>query len=94
MGSIKARDPIDQNPVLNEAIKTNKKEDIIATPTLPILPWALLSSSMSFFLFSFQVHEKTILIPLLPLNLLLSGASRSSFTFEWGMFVNNVAIFR
>lgn len=62
-------------------------------PTLPILPWALLASSMSFFLFSFQVHEKTILLPLLPLNLLMSGTSPGSFTFEWGALVNNVAVF-
>lgn len=61
---------------------------------LPILPWAMLSSSMSFFLFSFQVHEKTILLPLLPLNLLLTNARRNSFAFEWGMLVNNVAVFR
>lgn len=64
------------------------------TWTLPILPWALLTSSMSFFLFSFQVHEKTILVPLLPLNLLLSGAHAGSFAFEWGALVNNVAMFR
>ena len=65
-----------------------------APATLPILPWALLSSSMSFFLFSFQVHEKTILLPLMPLNLLMSGAAPGSFTFEWGALVNNVAAFR
>lgn len=64
------------------------------TWTLPILPWALLTSSMSFFLFSFQVHEKTILVPLLPLNLLLSGAHSGSFAFEWGVLMNNVAMFR
>ena len=63
-------------------------------PFLPLLPYALLSSSMSFFLFSFQVHEKTILIPLLPLTLLLSGSSGDSETFEWAALVNNVAVFR
>ncbi|KAH9127097.1 hypothetical protein LEN26_003720 [Aphanomyces euteiches] len=36
---------------------------------------ALFNSSMSFFLFSFQVHEKTILLPLLPATFLLSEAS-------------------
>ncbi|KAF0700144.1 Aste57867_9332 [Aphanomyces stellatus] len=36
---------------------------------------ALFNSSMSFFLFSFQVHEKTILLPLLPVAFLLSEAS-------------------
>lgn len=63
-------------------------------PVLPLLPYALLTSSMSFFLFSFQVHEKTILVPLLPLTLLLSGATNNSFTFELGALVNNVAVFR
>ncbi|PCH40063.1 glycosyltransferase family 57 protein [Wolfiporia cocos MD-104 SS10] len=64
-------------------------------PTLALLPYALLTSSMSFFLFSFQVHEKTILLPLLPLTLLLSGASagEGSETFELGMLVSNVAVF-
>ncbi|KAF7987103.1 hypothetical protein HWV62_289 [Athelia sp. TMB] len=50
----------------------------ITVPTLPLLPYALLTSSMSFYLFSFQVHEKTILVPLLPMTLLLSGASPDS----------------
>ena len=63
-------------------------------PILPLLPYALLASSMSFFLFSFQVHEKTILVPLLPLTLLMSGSAPSSFTFQLGALVNNVAVFR
>ena len=37
---------------------------------LPLLPYALLTCSISFFLFSFQVHEKPTLVPLLPLTLL------------------------
>lgn len=64
------------------------------SPILPLLPYALLGSSMSFFLFSFQVHEKTILVPLLPLTLLLSSAANDSFTFQLGVLVNNVAVFR
>ncbi|KIY45614.1 ALG6, ALG8 glycosyltransferase, partial [Fistulina hepatica ATCC 64428] len=60
---------------------------------LSLLPYALLSTSMAFFLFSFQVHEKTILVPLLPLTLLLSGANPDSDTFAWGALVNNVAAF-
>ncbi|KAI0345967.1 hypothetical protein BDW22DRAFT_1370359 [Trametopsis cervina] len=63
------------------------------SPLLPLLPYALLGSSMSFFLFSFQVHEKTILVPLLPLTLLLSSAANDSFTFQLGALVNNVAMF-
>ncbi|KAJ7505307.1 glucosyltransferase [Mycena galericulata] len=63
------------------------------TPFLPLLPYALLTSSMSFFLFSFQVHEKTILLPLLPITLLLSGAPMDSTVFGWGVLANNVAVF-
>ncbi|KAG6884958.1 hypothetical protein C0993_007073 [Termitomyces sp. T159_Od127] len=63
------------------------------TPFLPLLPYALLTSSMSFFLFSFQVHEKTILLPLLPITLLLSGAHVDSAVYSWGVLVNNVAVF-
>ncbi|KAJ7459872.1 glycosyltransferase family 57 protein [Mycena latifolia] len=63
------------------------------TPILPLLPYALLTSSMSFFLFSFQVHEKTILLPLLPITLLLSGAPIDSTVFGWGALANNVAVF-
>ncbi|KAF9463046.1 glucosyltransferase [Collybia nuda] len=62
-------------------------------PFLPLLPYALLTSSMSFFLFSFQVHEKTILLPLLPITLLLSGAHVDSSVFSWGALVNNTAVF-
>ncbi|ETW81711.1 glycosyltransferase family 57 protein [Heterobasidion irregulare TC 32-1] len=59
----------------------------------PVLLHALLSSAMSFFLFSFQVHEKTILLPLMPLSLLLSGAAQGSTAFKMGALVNNVAVF-
>ncbi|THU87032.1 hypothetical protein K435DRAFT_731058 [Dendrothele bispora CBS 962.96] len=62
-------------------------------PILSLLPYALLNSSLSFFLFSFQVHEKTILLPLMPLMLLSSGAVPESTTFAWGALVTNVAVF-
>ncbi|KAG9308454.1 glycosyltransferase family 57 protein [Chiua virens] len=62
-------------------------------PTLPLLPYALLTTSMSFFLFSFQVHEKTILLPLLPLTLLLSGAMPGEEVFAWGALGNVVGVF-
>ncbi|KAI0648106.1 glucosyltransferase [Trametes meyenii] len=63
------------------------------TPLLPLLPYALLTSSLSFFLLSFQVHEKTVLVPLLPMTLLLSGSSPDEQTFQLGMLMNNVAVF-
>ncbi|OSX59916.1 glycosyltransferase family 57 protein [Postia placenta MAD-698-R-SB12] len=62
-------------------------------PIMALLPYALLTSSMSFFLFSFQVHEKTILLPLMPLTLLLSGAGEGSETREVGALASNVAMF-
>ncbi|KAF9013270.1 glucosyltransferase [Cyathus striatus] len=72
---------------------TGKKNEKEHTPFLPLLPYALLSSSMSFFLFSFQVHEKTILLPLMPVTLLLSGAHVDAAVYSWGVLVNNVAVF-
>ncbi|KAJ7600668.1 glucosyltransferase [Mycena floridula] len=68
-------------------------EAVTPTPLLPLLPYTLLSSSLSFFLFSFQVHEKTILLPLLPITLLLSGANTDSSLFGWGVLANNAAAF-
>ena len=38
-----------------------------------LLPWALASSAWGFFLFSFQVHEKSVLLPLLPTTALLAS---------------------
>ena len=60
----------------------------------PVLLHSLLTGAMSFFLFSFQVHEKTILLPLMPLTLLLSAAPLDSSVFKFGALVNNVGIFR
>ncbi|KAI3867136.1 hypothetical protein MKX03_026951 [Papaver bracteatum] len=42
--------------------------------------YALLNSSLSFYLFSFQVHEKSILLPLLPATLL---ALEEPLLFRW-----------
>ena len=65
-------------------------------PLFPLLLLSMLTSSISFFLFSFQVHEKTILVPLLPLTLIMVGASGSAESAAWelGMLTNNVAVFR
>ncbi|MCJ1414842.1 Glucosyltransferase-like protein [Xylographa parallela] len=40
-------------------------------PRKELLPWAMASSAWGFFLFSFQVHEKSVLLPLLPMTVLL-----------------------
>ncbi|GAA6048700.1 hypothetical protein JCM3770_002028 [Rhodotorula araucariae] len=64
-------------------------------PTIILLPHALLLSAMAFFLLSFQVHEKSILLPLMPLTLLM-GAREVGYgrmDWEWGALVNNVAVF-
>lgn len=66
------------------------------SPTINLILFALFNSSMAFFLFSFQVHEKSILLPLLPLTLIMSGRSEvdvESGTWEWGILLNNVAVF-
>lgn len=44
-----------------------------AVPKRSLLPYALASSAWGFFLFSFQVHEKSVLLPLLPMTLLLGA---------------------
>ena len=41
-------------------------------PRKDLLPLALASTAWGFFLCSFQVHEKSVLLPLLPMTLLLS----------------------
>ncbi|KAJ3976924.1 glycosyltransferase family 57 protein [Lentinula raphanica] len=72
---------------------SNQEESSSHTPILSLLPYALINSSMSFFLFSFQVHEKTILLPLMPLMLLFSGATPGSEVYSWGALGSNVAVF-
>lgn len=52
---------------------------ILFHPRRGLLPYALASCAWAFFLFSFQVHEKSVLLPLLPMTLLLGtggGLSR------------------
>lgn len=51
-----------------------------ANPHRSLLPHALASTAWSFYLFSYQVHEKSILLPLLPMTVLLS--SRDGLTKE------------
>ncbi|GAA5901528.1 dolichyl-P-Glc:Man(9)GlcNAc(2)-PP-dolichol alpha-1,3-glucosyltransferase [Sporobolomyces salmoneus] len=84
---------------------STKKDDSTSTlvrkdtndpaPTSHLLPHLLLTSSLSFFLFSFQVHEKSILLPLMPLTLLMGGREKGygRLDWEWGVLLNNVAIF-
>lgn len=46
---------------------------------------------MSFFLFSFQVHEKSVLVPLLGVLMVVFEGEEVE---GWGVLVNNVATFR
>lgn len=56
---------------------------LLLKPSIRNFKYALINSSMAFFLMSFQVHEKTILVPALPILLLFR---------EHPMFVNWFAI--
>lgn len=66
------------------------------SPTVKLLPHALFASAMAFFLFSFQVHEKSILLPLMPLTLLIVGKQpgQPGSDYEWAVLLNNAGAFR
>lgn len=69
------------------------------SPAASVLPYALLSTSLAFFLFGFQTHEKSILLPLLPATLLITskadewGAGAGKTDWEWAVLLNNLAVF-
>lgn len=65
-------------------------------PTAVLLPHALFTSAMAFFLFAFQVHEKGILVPLMPLTVLMGAreAGYGRMDWEWAVLLNNVGTFR
>lgn len=42
-------------------------------PRKDLMPWAFASCAWGFFLCSFQVHEKSVLLPLLPMTIMLGG---------------------
>ena len=46
---------------------------ISTSPRKDLMPWALASCAWGFFLCSFQVHEKSVLLPLLPMTMMLGG---------------------
>jgi alpha-1,3-glucosyltransferase len=46
---------------------------LLLRPHRSLLPWALAATAWAFFLCSFQVHEKNVLLPLLPMTVLLAG---------------------
>lgn len=67
---------------------------LFGCPRPHLLPYAFASSAFGFFLFSFQVHEKSILLPLLPMTLLLGSKKGMSKEYRaWIGFANNLAMF-
>lgn len=56
-------------------------------PNRTIAPLALAASAWGFFLFSFQVHEKSVLVPLMPMTLLLGGGLQPQ-TRSWITWAN------
>ena len=46
---------------------------LLLAPKKKLIPYAFASCAWGFFLFSFQVHEKSVLLPLLPMTSLLGG---------------------
>ncbi|TKA79042.1 hypothetical protein B0A49_04506 [Cryomyces minteri] len=62
---------------------------ILARPRRELLPWALATCAWAFFLCSYQVHEKSSLLPLLPMTVLLGGQrGLTSSTRAWIGFAN------
>lgn len=45
---------------------------LLIRPRKTTLPWAFACSAWGFFLFSYQVHEKSVLLPLMPMTLVLA----------------------
>ena len=65
---------------------------IFLRPKKDLVPWAFAATSWGFFLCSYQVHEKNVLLPLLPMTILLAtgGGLRPSMR-AWIGFANILA---
>ncbi len=62
-------------------------------PRKTLLPLAFAATAWGFFLFSYQVHEKSILLPLMPMTLLLAGSNGlGKDTRAWVGFANLVGV--
>jgi len=64
---------------------SNNNNDLLQ---LKALLWGAAGSSLSFFLASFQVHEKSILLPLAPLSLLMMDQPSSATAIHWFSIVS------
>ncbi|QDS68459.1 hypothetical protein FKW77_010826 [Venturia effusa] len=61
-------------------------------PKKELLPWGFATVAWAFFLCSYQVHEKNVLLPLLPMTLLLAGhRGLTSSIRAWVGFANILA---
>ncbi|KAG9244718.1 glycosyltransferase family 57 protein [Calycina marina] len=66
---------------------------IFLKPRKKILPLALSTTAWAFFLFSFQVHEKSVLLPLMPMTVLMAGKhGLSKSTRAWVGFANLIGV--
>lgn len=66
---------------------------IFVRPRKEVLPLALSATAWGFFLFSFQVHEKSVLLPLMPMTTLLAGKHGLSKSVRaWVGFANLLGV--
>lgn len=72
----------------------------LPSPAAQMLPYGLANVSCAFFLFGFQTHEKSILLPLLPMTLLIgakgdtwAGTTTAAQDWAWAVWFNNIAVF-
>jgi len=62
-------------------------------PRKALLPLAFAATAWGFFLFSYQVHEKSVLLPLLPMTVLLAGKNGlAKDTRAWVGFANLLGV--
>lgn len=80
-------------------VPTTPRPSSTPSPAAELLPYTLASTALAFFLFGFQTHEKSILLPLLPLTMLMTskgdrtGAGAMAADWEWSVLANNVGMF-
>jgi alpha-1,3-glucosyltransferase len=66
---------------------------IFFKPRKELVPLALSATAWGFFLFSFQVHEKSNLLPLMPMTVLLAGKNGlSRYSRAWIGFANLLGV--
>ncbi|KAF3928034.1 hypothetical protein AA313_de0201569 [Arthrobotrys entomopaga] len=61
-------------------------------PKKRLLPWGVAGCAWGFFLFSFQVHEKSVLLPMVAMTLVVAGGVDRDLL-SWIGWANNAAMF-